>query len=217
MFGVAFLAARSNFAQNAITSLFRPEKPPATADYLSAFNRLPDSGATSAITILVEKAWDPLSGHAFVQLSKSDGHDSIVQYIGFYRQNTKQALFSDEPVPARLADDAFHAYHASLRRRISAAELRDVLQELQRLSTARYQTFHFNSVDFALRLMNRTRVPNPILLTGRSSTPGRLYRLLKHREKQAPDPAETIVVARGAQYAGASCQPTSSFTALHHP
>jgi hypothetical protein len=217
LIGVAFLAARTNFAQDALTSLFTPRKAPPTTDYLAAFNRIPDSGTVCSITILVEKAWDPLSGHAFIQLSKSNGHDSVVQYVGFYRVNPKQGLFSDEPVPAKLSDDAYHAYHASLRRQITAADLRSVLQELQHLSTARYQTVHFNSVDFALRLMDRTGITNPLLLAGRSSTPGGLYRLLKRRKKQTVDPAETISIARGTQYAGGDNKPMSPLTALHHP
>lgn len=217
MIGVAFLAIRSNFAQNGLAEIFPPvtaSSPP--ADYCSAFGRLPDSGATCAITMLVEKAWDPLSGHAFIKLSKSNGHDSVIQYLGFYRQNPKQGLLTDEPVPARVSDDAYHAYNASLRKQLTPAEFFSVLQELQRLSTARYQTFHFNSVDFALRLMDRTGGSNPILLTGRSSTPGRLYRYLKRRKKQATGPSETICIAHGTQFAGGDTNPTPSLTTLHH-
>jgi hypothetical protein len=218
--GLLLLALLHGFGQFSTIIRKQPEltgKPLATTDYWTAFNHLPDSESVCAITLLVQKAWDPLSGHAFLQLTKSDGPDSVIQYVGFYRQNPKQALFSDEPVPARLIDDAYHTYHASLRRQITPAELRVVLQELQRLSTVRYQTFHFNSVDFALRLMDQLRLTNPLLLTGRSATPGRLYRLLKKRKMGRVDPTETILIARGLQYASGSHTPITLSAVVHHP
>ena len=164
----------------------------------------------------MQKAWDPLSGHAFLQLVKSNGQDSVVRYIGFYRVNPKQALFSDEPVPAKITDDGYHPFHASLRRQISPLDLKVVLRELQSLSSVRYQTYHFNSVDFSLRLMDELRLTDPVFLPRHPWTPGRLYRFLKKRKARVQDPQETIFVARGVQYAGGSHTPAPSLTLVHH-
>jgi hypothetical protein len=207
------LLALPIFAQTA--TITRPAAAP--PDFLTAFNRLPDTGALCSITLLVEKAWSPLAGHAFLQLTKSDGRDSVVRYLGFYRLDPKQALFSDQPVPAKITDDACHPYHASLRRQITPAELQAILRQLQRLSTARYQTYHFNSVDFALRILSELTLTDPVFLSPHSSTPGQLYRALKKRKLRVQDPRETILVGHGVQYTGASHTPTADVTLIHHP
>src|SRR5580658_1860547 len=191
-------------------------KPVELTDLRTGFNRIPDTGSVCSLTLLVQKAWDPLSGHAFLQLVKSDGQDSVVRYIGFYRANPKQALFSDEPVPAKLTDDGYHAFHASLRRQISPADLEAVLREIQRLSTVRYQTYHFNSVDFTLRLMDELRLADPVSLPRHPWTPGRLYRFLKKRKARLQDPREIIFVYRGIQYAGGSHTPAPQLTLSRH-
>jgi hypothetical protein len=218
--GLLLLALLHSFAQ--FTTGIRKGSEPATKpveakDLWTGFSQIPDTGSMCSITLLVQKAWDPLSGHAFLQLVKSDGQDSVVRYIGFYRANPKQALFSDEPVPAKLTDDGFHAYHASLRRQISPADLQALLGELQRLSAVRYQTYHFNSVDFALRLMDELRLTDPIFLPRHPWTPGRLYRFVKKRKARVHDPRETIFVSRRVQYAGGNHLPVVSLTLVHHP
>lgn len=217
--GLLLLALLHSFAQ--FSTGFRRVSEPVTkpvqfTDLWAGFNQIPDTGSVCYVTLLVQKAWDPLAGHAFLQLVKSDGQDSVVRYIGFYRANPKQTLFSDQPVPARLTDDSYHAYHASLRRQISPAELQTVLCELQHLSSVRYQTYHFNSVDFALRLMDELRLASPISLPRHPSTPGLLYRFLKKRKARVQDPRETIFVSRGIQYAGGSHSPVPQLTLSHH-
>jgi len=217
--GLLLLALLHGFAQ--FSTPLRKVSEPATrsvepADLWTGFNQIPDTSSVCSITLLVQKAWDPLSGHAFLQLTKSDGLDSVVRYIGFYRVNPKQALFSDEPVPAKLTDDGYHAFHAFLRRQVSPSELQAVLRELQRLSTVRYQTYHFNSVDFSLRLMDELRLADPVFLARHPWTPGRLYRFLKKRKARVQDPRETIFVARGLQYAGGSHTPVSQLTISRH-
>jgi hypothetical protein len=217
--GLLLLALLNSFAQFSagIRKVSEPmAKPVEAADLWTGFNQIPDTGSVCSITLLVQKAWDPLSGHAFLQLVKSDGQDSVVRYIGFYRANPKQALFSDEPVPAKLTDDCYHAYHASLRRQISPSDLQAVLRELQRLSVVRYQTYHFNSVDFALRLMDELRLVDPVSLPRHPWTPGRLYRFLKKRKARVPDPREIIFVSRGIQYAGGSHTPAPQLTISRH-
>jgi hypothetical protein len=217
--GLLLLALLHSFAQ--VPPGIRKVSEPATKlveapAIWTGFNELPDSGSVCSVTLLVQKAWDPLSGHAFLQLVKSDGQDSVVRFIGFYRANPKQALFSDVPVPAKLTDDGYHAYHASLRRQISPADLQAVLRELQRLSTVRYQTYHFNSVDFALRLMDELRLTDPVFLPRHPWTPGRLYRFLRKRKARVQDPREIILVSREVRYAGGSHTPAPSLTLVHH-
>jgi hypothetical protein len=217
--GLLLLALHHSFAQftTGVRKVSGPATKPVEPTRLwTGFNELPDSGSVCSITLLVQKAWDPLSGHAFLQLVKSDGQDSVVRYIGFYRVNPKQALFSDEPVPAKLTDDGYHAYHASLRRQISPSDLQAVLRELPRLSAVRYQTYHFNSVDFALRLLDELRLADPVFLPRHPWTPGRLYRFLKKRKARIQDPRETIFVARGVQYAGGSHTPAPQLTISRH-
>jgi hypothetical protein len=191
-------------------------KPVELTDLWTGFSQIPDTGSVCSITLLVQKAWDPLSGHAFLQLVKSGGQDSVVRYIGFYRASPRQALFSDQPVPAKLTDDGYHAYHASLRRQVSPADLEAVLRELQRLCAVRYQTYHFNSVDFALRLMDELRLTDPIFLPRHPWTPARLYRFLKKRKARRQDPREIILVSRGIQYAGGSHTPAPQLTISRH-
>ena len=187
------------------------------ADLWTGFNDLQDSLSLCFVTLLVEKSWDPLSGHAFLQLTKSGCGDSVVRYFGFYRQNPKQALFSDHPVPGKLTDDAYHTYHAFLRRRISPVELRTVLQELRQLSTVRYQTYHFNSVNFALRVMAKIQMGDPLGLPGHIATPSRLYRLLKERAKNPAVTDEIFSISRRLRYAGESHSPIAVSTTLRHP
>ncbi len=217
--GLLLLALLHGFAQftTGIRKVSEPAtKPVEAADLWTGFNHIPDTGSVCSVTLLVQKAWDPLSGHAFLQLVKSDGQDSVVRYVGFYRANPKQALFSDQPVPAKLTDDGYHAYHGSLRRQIGPADLQAVLGELQRLSTVRYQTYHFNSVDFALRLMDELRLTDPVFLPRHPWTPGRLYRFMKKRKARVQDPREIILVSRGVQYAGGSHTPAPQLTISRH-
>jgi hypothetical protein len=217
--GLLLLALLHSFAQftPGVRKVSEPAaKPIEAADLWTGFNQIPDTSSVCSVTLLVQKALDPLSGHAFLQLVKSNGQDSIVRYIGFYRANPKQALFSDAPVPAKLTDDGYHAYHASMRRQISPSELQAVLRELQRLSTVRYQTYRFNSVDFALRLMDELRLTDPVFLPRHPWTPGRLYRFLKKRKARMRDRDETIFVFRGLQYAGGSHTPVPQLTISRH-
>jgi len=217
--GLLLLALLHSFAQftTGIRNVSEPANIPVEPTGLwTGFNELPDSGSVCSVTLLVQKSWDPLSGHAFLQLVKSNNQDSVVRYIGFYRTNPKQAQFSDEPVPAKLTDDGYHAYHASLRRQVSLADLQAVLHELQRLSTVRYQTYHFNSVDFALQLMDELRLADPVFLPRHPWTPGRLYRFLKKRKARVLDPHEIIFVSRGIQYAGGSHTPAPPLTLSRH-
>ncbi len=93
-------------------------------DLFLPFNHLPDSGSACSLTLYVERGLDALTGHAFLQLTKSNNQDSVVQYIGFYRINPTQSLFSDQPVPAKIMDDAYHPYHASIGFSITAMQLR---------------------------------------------------------------------------------------------
>lgn len=217
--GLLLLALLHSFAQ--FTTGIRKVSEPATKlveapGLWTGFSQIPDTGSVCSVTLLVQKAWDPLSGHAFLQLVKSDGQDSVVRYVGFYRANPKQALFSDQPVPAKLTDDGFHAYHASLRRQVSPADLQAVLRQLERLSTVRYQTYHFNSVDFVLRLMNELRLTDPISLPRHPWTPGKLYRFLKKRKARVQDPHEIIILSRAVQYAGGSHSPAPQLTISRH-
>ena len=185
-------------------------------NYLTPFTRLPDSGVTYSVTLLVEKALHPLAGHAFLRLSKSNGKDSVVQYIGFYRLNPYQALLSDQPVAAKLEDDAFHAYHAFWRKPITPSQLQTALGEIQRLAAShRYQTFHFNSVNFALEVMNRIDPTHPLSIPHRLATSLRLYHLLKTLTGQSHDAAEIICSSRHVQYAGANHQPDAPEPFIH--
>jgi hypothetical protein len=207
--GLLLLALLHSFAQftTGVRKVSEPAtKPAEPSDLWTGFNHIPDTGSVCSVTLLVQRAWDPLSGHAFLQLVKSDGLDSVVRYVGFYRANPKQALFSDQPVPAKLTDDGYHAYHASLRRQISPADLQAV----------RYQTYHFNSVDFALRLMDELRLTDPVFLARHPWTPGRLYRFLKKRKARVQDPREIIFLSRGLQYAGGSHTPGPQLTISRH-
>jgi len=143
--------------------------PPSGRAFSDCFALLPDSNARCSLTIYVEKALNPLAGHAFLSLSKSNGYDSVVQFIGFYHLNSREALFSDQPVPAEIADDAYHAYQASCQIQINPVQLNTILKAFRLLKEVRYQTFHFNSVDFVLQIVNCVRSTPIVLPKNRSS------------------------------------------------
>jgi hypothetical protein len=185
-------------------------------DLADAFARLPDSGSVCSVTLLVEKSWQPLSGHAFLELCKSDGRDSVVRYIGFYPLSPARSFFSDAPVPARISDDAYHPYHASLRRPVTPTELQSVLRTLEGLSAHRYQTDHFNSVDFALRVLAETHMQRLVGSPAGPWTPARLYRALKDRRKEVQDSTEQIVIVRKMEYAGPDHTPAKLSILIHH-
>ncbi len=167
--------------------------------YVKCFSNIPDDGSTCSIEILVDIPVDDDSnslfdyeqgspGHTFLQITKSNGSQSVTQNIGFYPANTWKMLLT-EPVNSKIVDNGEHEFNASIKMNITPVQLNNTLNELSNLNSVKYDIDDYNCTDFALTIFNDSRSRNPIEIQkiqipgGRSpngtDTPGALYNQLK--------------------------------------
>ncbi len=167
--------------------------------YVKCFSNIPDYGSTCSIEILVDIPVDvdPNSlfdykqgspGHTFLQITKSNGSQSVTQNIGFYPASTWKMLLT-EPVKSKIVDNGEHEFNASLKMNITPVQLSNTLNELSNLNSLNYDIDDYNCTDFALKIFNELRSGNSIEIQkiqipgGRApngtNTPGALYNKLK--------------------------------------
>lgn len=140
--------------------------------YLKCFSNIPDEGSICSIEILVDIPVDNhpnrlfnyeqgSPGHTFLQITKTNGNQSVTQNIGFYPNATWKMLLA-EPVQSKIVDNGEHEFNASLKMNITSEQLNNTLNYITNLATHDYDIDDYNCTDFALEVFNQSRVGNPI-------------------------------------------------------
>jgi hypothetical protein len=195
--------------------------------YLNCFASIPDEGANCTVTIFTDLPvndnptlffnwYSGATGHCFLQLTKTNGSQSIRQVIGFTPAKPLQVTSAGSSVPSKMVDNAGHKYNASLVMQISPAQLSQEIRQIQSLAgSMQYRIAYYNCVDFGLQVINTIRGVNPLIIPkyqipgqppGISNTPEGLYQLLTSmKESSSPDAKNIITDAM--LYAGASHGP----------
>jgi hypothetical protein len=166
--------------------------------YLRCFTAVPDAGAQCSIEILSDIPvdghpedlfnWNEGSpGHSFIRLQKTDGTNSVVQFIGFYPDLAWKSL-STAPVVSKFVDNGGHEFNASLKMNLTATQLQAVINEIARRRNDKYDIDEYNCTDWALAIFNLQRankltiakysLPGGQTRSG-TSTPQALYQELK--------------------------------------
>ena len=166
--------------------------------YLKCFSNIPDVGSTCSIELLVDIPVDNhpnrlfnfeqgSPGHTFLQITKTNGIQSVTQNIGFY-PNTTWKLLLAEPAQNKIVDNSEHEFNASLTMSITPEQLNNTINYLSNLANRDYDIDDYNCTDFALEVFNSSRMGNPIEIQKypipsgvtykNMSTPGALYNKL---------------------------------------
>jgi hypothetical protein len=171
--------------------------------FLKCFSSIPDNGATCSIEILADIPvdndpnkffnWSTGSpGHTFIQISKSNGSQNVTQNIGFYPVSGWKTIFTTDPIESKLVDNGKHEFNASLKMNLTTEQLKKALNQLEHLSTKKYDIDEYNCTDLALEVFNLSRA-NPLVIPryhipngsayGGTSTPQGLYQQLKSMQR----------------------------------
>lgn len=165
--------------------------------YLKCFSTIPDDGSSCSIEILVDIPVDEnpnrlfnfqqgSPGHTFIQITKTNGTQSITQNIGFYPVGSWKMLLN-EPVQSKILDNGEHEFNASLTMNITPEQLDNTINHMTGLANHPYDLDDYNCTDFALEVFNQSRIANPIQIqrgpipgggAAYTSTPGALYNKL---------------------------------------
>jgi hypothetical protein len=141
--------------------------------------------------------WNPLTGrvgHTFIQLTKTNGANTVTQYLGFYAACGICALAGD-PTTSKMVDNSGHPYNASLTLNLNEAQFGAVTSSMQYHSADEYALCDYNCTAYALDVFNTVMSTplDPALMTIPGGTPGEmpngLYLLFEHMQSgsSAPD------------------------------
>ncbi len=137
---------------------------------LKCFANIPDYGSTCSIEILVDIPVDEdpnllfnfkqgSVGHTFLEITKTNGGQSVTQYIGFYPTNTWKMLLT-EPAEGKFVDNGEHEYNAGLKMNITPEQLNNTLNYLNNSTQYLYDIDDYNCTDLALEVFNQSRIGN---------------------------------------------------------
>lgn len=196
--------------------------------WLKCFTNIPDAGANCFITICADMPVDDdpsvslnlytgATGHCFLKLTKTNGSQSVTQYIGFTAQDAMQAVIhGDEFVPAKIVDNASHKYDASISMAVSPEGFQVALDKMKFLSNIQqpYSITLFDCLDYDLAVFNSVRGNDPLQLpknysSGNTydviSTGQRFYQMLEDMKLSGDSEAPNIWLGNGApNFAGVS-------------
>jgi hypothetical protein len=142
--------------------------------FLKCFTNVPDNGATCSIEILTDLPvdtepntffnWQTGSpGHTFLQISKTNGTQSVVQNIGFYPTSSWKSVLTTAPIKGKFVDNGEHEFNAGLKMSVTPDELKKTLSRISHLGKfAKYDIDDYNCTDFALDVFNQTRISNAL-------------------------------------------------------
>lgn len=171
--------------------------------YLDCFSIISNNGATYSAALCVRipnpgnpmTMWNPLTGnvgHTFIQLTKTNGSQSITQYIGFYAKCGLCAIGGD-PVDSKLVDNSGHPYDATLSINLSASQFSTLTAAMESLSKNDYSICDYNCTGYAVQAFN-TILPDPLSppnMTFPGGTagdfPNSLYRAFEVLPADGPD------------------------------
>ncbi len=196
--------------------------------WLKCFTNIPDEGANCSITICADMPVDDdpsvslnlyngATGHCFLKLTKTNGSESVTQYIGFTAQDAMQAVIhGDAFVPAKIVDNANHKYDASITMAVSPEGFQVALDKMKFLSSIQqpYSITLFDCLDYDLAVFNSVRGNDPLQLpknyySGNTydviSTGQRFYQMLEDMKMAGDSEAPNIWLGNGApNFAGVS-------------
>jgi hypothetical protein len=176
-----------------------PSKPAIDVQaWMKCFAGIPDVGSQCSVSIFADLPvnddpnlffnwYSGNTGHAFLQLTKTNAGQSISQLIGFTAVKPLAALVSNGAVAGKIVDNGGHKYNASLTMHVNPQQFGTELKEIEYLSgTISYSIENYNCVDFALQAINAIRGGSPLSIPkypipgqlGISNTPEGLYKLL---------------------------------------
>jgi hypothetical protein len=155
---------------------------------------------------------DRAPGHAFIELTKTNGSNSVTETIGFYPQSATKAAFQLD-VNSMIADNQFHEYDASYFVTINAVQFQQALITAKNSAANDYNMTGYNCTTFALDVFNSTRalnnqliVPNTIppntIFKSYGQTPNGLYQKIK---EMTTNNVIGAVVAAGTGAASSKC------------
>jgi hypothetical protein len=140
--------------------------------YMKAFSTIPDAGSTCSVTIYTDLPVDDnpsyifniltgATGHCFIQLSKTNGTQTVTQIIG--KTSSKALAVLAFPVAGKIIDNSLHKYNASLTMNITPAQLTTEINAVLAIgNTPSYNMWDNNCVDYALGILNAVRPGNPL-------------------------------------------------------
>jgi len=173
------------------------------AAYLKCFNTVPDADAQCSITIFTDLPvnndptkifnwYSGATGHCFLQLTKTNGSQTITQVIGFTAVKPFAALTANDPVLSKIVDNAGHKFNACFTMPVTPSQLNAAIAEILLIGQdIQYSISKYNCVDFALQVINSIRGTNPLIIPkyqipgqalSDSNTPEGLYKLLSAME-----------------------------------
>ena len=181
--------------------------------YLNCFDSMPDAGASYSIELFTDipvdgdpsKIFDISSqspGHAFIQLKKSNGDQSVIQNIGWYPATGWKSITSNAPIAGKFVDDGDHEANASLLMKLAPEDFARILTHIRYLARfIKYDIDEYNCTNFALDVFNVVRIdklniplyhiPGGLTAAG-SSTPQGLYTALKQLKEYGSPEASNI-------------------------
>ena len=191
------------------------------AAFMKCFSTIPDPGATCSVTIYTDLPVDDnpqyifniltgATGHSFLQLTKTNGTQSVTQIIG--KTTSKVAAVLGGDVAGKIVDNAGHKWNASLTMNITPAQLQTEINGILAIgSTPSYNMWENDCVDYSVGILNLVRPNNKLdivmlndVTSGESySTPQGLYMTLDQM-KQADGPEATNIVTDAINHAGTS-------------
>jgi hypothetical protein len=183
------------------------------AAYLKCFSQVPDAGASYAITIFADlpvnddptQFFDPYTGatgHVFLELTKTNGNQSVNQFMGFTAVKAMAAMFGSGATAGKVVDNSGHKFNASLRVPVTVDEFKVAMNRLQSQASSQYDIVNYNCVDFALGVMNSARGSYPLVInkyplpdeSTPMSTPEALYNLIYSMSRSGgPEAGNTAV------------------------
>lgn len=135
-------------------------------DRLDCFNNVPTNSNTSySVKICADipvnsnpdyyltVSIQPEPGHVFLELTKTNGANSVTQTIGFY-PNSQMKASSQVSVESRMFDNDGHPYDASLLKMLNESQFDLMLDAAKIYSKNDYQMTGFNCTQYALDVFN---------------------------------------------------------------
>lgn len=192
--------------------------------WMKCFTDIPDADAHSTITLYGDlpvdgdpsvglNLWNGNTGHCFLQLSKTNGAQSVTQIIGFTAQSAGKAIINaDAFVPSKLVDNAGHKYNCSITMPLSAAGLSMVIATIQNQGDMPYSIVNYDCLDFALDVFNSVRGQDPLKISKKwdpsdpfsnIATGPKLYNLLSNMVDSHSPEAPNILIS-GSRWIGVS-------------
>lgn len=152
---------------------------------------------------------DAYPGHAFLQMKKTNGTQTVLRNIGFYPKDGWKTIISNGPVDAKFADNGGHEYNASFLMTVDEAAFASLIIRIQHISSVvNYDLDDYNCVNFAVDMFNSVRPNDKIVVpkvlyfgSGKSmSSPQGLFLELLRRNKLHPS-SKAINIVTGQHYA----------------